>query len=101
MPKDYPSRIVCLSAEAVEILYRLGCGERIVGVTGFALEPPEARRKPRVSGFSNVHYAKIDALEPDLDHDIKEPKSKKANQTAHLRWLRGILLGHTVSSPPL
>ena len=66
MPKEYPSRIVCLSAEAVEILYRLDCGERIVGITGFAVEPPEARRKPRVSGFSTVNYDKIDALEPDL-----------------------------------
>src|SRR5947209_865041 len=59
-------RIVCLSAEAVEILYRIGCGERIVGVTGFAVEPLEARQKPHVSGFSSVDCDKIDALKPDL-----------------------------------
>ena len=80
MPKDYPSRIVCLSAEAVEILYRLGCGERIVGVTGFALEPPEARRKPRVSGFSNVNYAKIDALEPDLVITFSDVQAEAARE---------------------
>ncbi len=62
----HPSRIVCLSAEAVEIVYKLGCGDRVVGVTGFAVEPPAARRKPRVSGFSSVNYDKIDALRPDL-----------------------------------
>lgn len=62
----YPSRIVCLSAEAVEVLYRIGCGERIVGVTRYAAEPPEARAKPLVGGFSDVNYEKIDALKPDL-----------------------------------
>jgi iron complex transport system substrate-binding protein len=62
----YPTRIVCLSAEAVDILYRLGCGDGIAGVTGFAVEPPECRNKPRVSGFSSINYKKIDTLKPDL-----------------------------------
>lgn len=62
----YPSRIVCLSAEAVEVLYRIGCGKRIVGVTRYAAEPPEARDKPLVGGFSDVNYEKIDALKPDI-----------------------------------
>src|SRR5262245_52035706 len=66
MGADYPSRIVCLSAEAVEVLYLLGCGDRVVGVTGFAVEPPEARQKPRVSGFSTIDYEKIDALAPEV-----------------------------------
>ena len=60
----YPSRIVCLSAEAVDVLYRIGCGERIVGVTRYAEEPPEARDKPMVGGFSDTNYEKIDALKP-------------------------------------
>ncbi len=68
MPKPYPSRIVCLSAEAVEILYALGAGSRIVGVTGFAVTPPAVRRKPRVrSGFFQwLNYDKVEALKPDL-----------------------------------
>ncbi len=61
-----PLRIVCLSAEAVETLYGLGCEDLIVGVTAFAVQPPAARRKRRVSGFSTVKYDKIDALKPDL-----------------------------------
>lgn len=55
-----------MSAEAVEVLYLLGCADQIAGVTGFAVEPPAVRRKPRVSGFSSVNFDKIAALKPDL-----------------------------------
>ena len=41
----YPLRIVCTTTESVDILYRLGLGEKIVGVSGFANEPPKAREK--------------------------------------------------------
>ena len=45
-----PERIVCLTEETVETLYLLGEQERIVGVSGYAVRPPEVRReKPRVS----------------------------------------------------
>jgi iron complex transport system substrate-binding protein len=63
---DYPSRIVCLTEETTETLYRLGEGDRVVGVSGYTVRPPEARRKPRVSAFINARFEKIDALEPDL-----------------------------------
>jgi iron complex transport system substrate-binding protein len=62
----YPSRIVCLTEETTEALYLLGEGDRIVGVSGYAVRPPEARRKPRVSAFLNARFDKIVALEPDL-----------------------------------
>lgn len=62
----YPSRIVCLTEETVETLYLLGQGDRIVGVSGYAVRPPEARSKPRVSAYLNARYDKIEALEPDL-----------------------------------
>src|SRR5215467_3912028 len=64
--RTYPSRIVCLSAEAVEILYGLGAADRIVGVTTFARLPPAANRKPKVSGFSTVSFEKVERLKPDL-----------------------------------
>ncbi len=63
---SYPSRIVCLTEETTETLYLLGEGERVVGVSGYTVRPPEARRKPRVSAFINARYDKIDALKPDL-----------------------------------
>lgn len=62
----YPQRIVCLTAESVEILWRLGAWDRVVGVSGFAVRPPEARQKPKVGGFTTVYIDKVLALKPDL-----------------------------------
>jgi iron complex transport system substrate-binding protein len=62
-----PSRIVCLTEETVETLYLLGEQDRIVGVSGYVVRPPEARRdKPRVSAFTSADTGKILALKPDL-----------------------------------
>jgi iron complex transport system substrate-binding protein len=62
-----PSRIVCLTEETVETLYLLGEQDRIVGVSGYAVRPPQVRReKPRVSAFTSADIPKILALEPDL-----------------------------------
>jgi iron complex transport system substrate-binding protein len=62
-----PSRIVCLTEETVETLYLLGEQDRIVGVSGYAVRPPQVRReKPRVSAFISADIPKILKLEPDL-----------------------------------
>ena len=62
-----PTRIVCLTEETVETLYLLGEQDRIVGISGFTVRPPEARRdKPKVSAFTSARYEKILDLEPDL-----------------------------------
>ncbi|MGN6116771.1 MAG: cobalamin-binding protein [Nitrobacter sp.] len=62
-----PRRIVCLTEETVETLYLLGEQDRIVGVSGYAIRPPQVRReKPRVSAFISADVPKILALEPDL-----------------------------------
>lgn len=76
----YPSRIVCLSAEAVDTLYRLSCGDLVVGVTSFAVEPPEARQKPCVSGFSSFNYDKIAALKPDLVITFSDVQAEAAQE---------------------
>lgn len=62
----YPRRIICLTEETTETLYLLGEEERIVGISGYTVRPPEARRKPKVSAFVNAKFEKIMALEPDL-----------------------------------
>jgi iron complex transport system substrate-binding protein len=62
----YPSRIVCLTEETTETLYLLGQGDRVVGVSGYTVRPPEARLKPKVSAFINARFDKIAALRPDL-----------------------------------
>lgn len=62
-----PRRIVCLTEETVETLYLLGEQDRIVGVSGYVVRPPAARReKPRVSAFTSADTEKILALGPDL-----------------------------------
>ena len=63
----YPERIVCLTEETTETLYLLGEDARIVGISGFTVRPPRARReKPKVSAFTSARIEKILALEPDL-----------------------------------
>jgi len=62
-----PERIVCLTEETTETLYLLGEQDRIVGVSGYTVRPPQARReKPRVSAFISADIPKILALQPDL-----------------------------------
>jgi iron complex transport system substrate-binding protein len=63
---EYPRRIVCLTDETTEVLYLLGEQDRIVGVSGYAHRPPEARSKPRVSAFRNANFGAILDLKPDL-----------------------------------
>ena len=62
----HPHRIICLTEETVETLYLIGEEDRIVGVSGFVVRPPEARRKPKVSTFTDAKTDEIVALEPDL-----------------------------------
>lgn len=63
----FPQRIVCLTEETTETLYLLGEDWRIVGISGFTVRPPRARReKPRVSAFTSARTDRIVALAPDL-----------------------------------
>lgn len=57
---------MCLTEETTETLYLLGQEHRIVGVSGYTVRPPEARKKPRVSAFISAKFDKITALQPDL-----------------------------------
>jgi iron complex transport system substrate-binding protein len=67
MPDHTPQRIVCLTEEPTEVLYALGQQHRIVGISGFTVRPPQARReKPKVSAFTSAKVDQILALQPDL-----------------------------------
>ena len=62
-----PQRIVCLTTETVEVLYALGEEDRIVGITGYTVHPPRARKeKPKVFAFTSGDIEKILAVQPDL-----------------------------------
>jgi len=84
----YPSRIVCLTEETTETLYLLDAGERVVGVSGYTVRPPEARQKPRVSAFLTARFEKIEALEPDLVLAFSDLQADIVNEL--------IRRGHTV-----
>ena len=62
-----PQRIVCLTEEPTETLYALGEQHRIVGISGFTVRPPQARKeKPKVSAFTSAKIDEILKLKPDL-----------------------------------
>lgn len=64
---NWPQRIICMTEETVETLYLLGEQDRIAGISGFTVRPPEARKeKPKVSAFTSAKIPKILALKPDL-----------------------------------
>jgi iron complex transport system substrate-binding protein len=67
MTARFAERIVCLTEETTETLYALGEDWRIVGISGFTVRPPQARKeKPRVSAFTSAKIDRILALQPDL-----------------------------------
>jgi iron complex transport system substrate-binding protein len=73
-PHEAPARIVSLAPSVTEILFGLGLGDRVVGVTRFCDFPAAARALPQVGGYLDLDYEGIVALEPDLviaiqDHD--------------------------------
>ena len=83
---DFPRRIVCLTDETTEVLYLLGEQDRIVGVSGYATRPPEARKKPRVSAFRNAKFDAILALKPDLVLTFSDVQAEITRQLV----LRGV-----------
>ena len=60
-------RIVCLTEETTEALYIMEEDWRIVGISGFTVRPPRARKeKPKVSAFTSAKIDQILDLDPDL-----------------------------------
>jgi iron complex transport system substrate-binding protein len=67
MDGRFPRRIICMTEEPTEVLYALGLEDRIVGISGFTVRPPRARReKPRVSAFTSAKIDRILELKPDF-----------------------------------
>ena len=76
-PPDEPRRIVSLAPSITETLYAMGSGDEIAGVTKFCDYPPDVVNKPRVAGFSEVHYEAVLRVLPDL---IALPADKTRNR---------------------
>lgn len=81
MRQYYPQRIVCLTEEPTEMLYLLGEQDRIVGISGFTVRPPSARKeKPIVSTFLDAKIDEIIALQPDLVIGFSDLQAEIAKQ---------------------
>ncbi len=61
-----PQRIVSTAPSITEMLYALGLGDRVVGVTPFCRYPPEAARKPKIGTYLQPDAESVMAQRPDL-----------------------------------
>ena len=83
-PDSFPQRIVCLTEEPTEVLYALGEEHRIVGISGFTVRPPRARKeKPKVSAFTSAKVGEILALQPDLVIGFSDLQADIARELIH------------------
>jgi iron complex transport system substrate-binding protein len=61
-----PMRIVSLAPSITEMIYFLGLGGRLVGVSRFSYFPKDAQKKPKVGAYTDINIEKVIALDPDL-----------------------------------
>lgn len=61
-----PKRIVSLQPSNTEILFALGAGEQVVGVTTYCDYPPEVKKKEKIGNFIHPNIEKVVSLKPDL-----------------------------------
>ena len=61
-----PQRIVSLAPSITEILFAMGAGDKVVGVTTYCNYPKAAKELPKIGNFAAVDFEKIVALKPDL-----------------------------------
>ena len=74
---EHPQRILSLVPSQTELLYDLGLGVRVVGITRFCIHPEEwFRSKARVGGTKQVDLDKVRALHPDLIIGNKEENTQ-------------------------
>lgn len=75
---EHPQRIISLVPSQTELLYDLGLGDRVVGITKFCVHPETwFKTKPRVGGTKKVDLDKVRALKPDLIIGNKEENERK------------------------
>jgi len=80
-PDMRPKRILSMSPGITEILFSIGAGDRVVGVTDFCEYPAEATKLPSVGGMLNPSFETIITLQPDLI--IHQKGSQEVNKFAH------------------
>ena len=63
---DHPTRVISLSPAITEILFLLGLGDRVIGVSAFCARPDEAKQKRKVGSYSTTNVDQLRELDPDL-----------------------------------
>lgn len=82
-----PQRIISLVPSQTELLFELGLGDRIVGVTKFCIHPKEhTKQKAKIGGTKNFHFDKIDELQPDLIIGNKEENYKEGIEQLQAKY---------------
>ncbi|MCP4643581.1 MAG: ABC transporter substrate-binding protein [bacterium] len=66
VPSGAPQRIISFAPNITEVVFALGAGDRVIGVTSFCDYPPEATELPKVGGHMDPDYEAITMLRPDL-----------------------------------
>src|SRR4030042_989716 len=79
----HPQRIISLAPSNTEILFALGLGDRVVGVTDYCNYPPEATTKPSVGDYTEPNIEAIIAMEPDLVVATEEHETEIAQLESH------------------
>lgn len=81
---DDPQRIVSFSPAITEILFELGLGEKIAGVSEFCLRPAVAKEKTKVGSYGSARFEVLDEIDPDLILTIsgyQEPFAQKLSES--------------------
>ncbi len=78
----YPQRIICATPGLTEVVFALGAGDRVVGISDYTVWPPEALTIPRIGGWMNPDRERLLLLQPDviLTQGLHEPLRKFADR---------------------
>ena len=87
-----PRRVVSLAPSLTELVFALGAGERLVGVTAQCDEPPEARALDRVGTFLTPNVELVVAKQPDLILAMPSPGNRRAVEALQRMGLRVVVL---------
>ena len=74
MDASIPAKIISFAPSITEMLYELGLGDNVSGVTQFCKYPPEAAGKTKIGGYADHNYEAVIRLKPDLAIILKEQR---------------------------
>ncbi len=83
-----PQRIISMSPGVTEILFAIGAGDQVVGVTDFCNYPEKAKSLTRIGGLLNPSYETLITLQPDLI--IHQPNKHKIKSFVEKLGIRNL-----------